>query len=69
MPNLKAQALWSDKANTTLYDYGGHVDSNATVDDGVWTYGIGQQLWQLQQAIIRPIRLFAGGASGGPFSL
>jgi hypothetical protein len=67
VPDLKAQALWSDKANTTLYDYGGHVDSNTTVDDGVWVYDIGQKLWQLQQTIIRPIRLFAGGAPDSPF--
>ncbi|OXV06242.1 hypothetical protein Egran_05990 [Elaphomyces granulatus] len=60
VPELKAQALWSDKANTTLYEYGGLIHTNNTVDDGVWAYDIGQKLWQLQQTIIRPVRLFAG---------
>ena len=69
VPELKAQALWSDKANTTLYEYGGLIHTNNTADDGVWTYDIGQKLWQLQQTIIRPVRLFAGGAFDGPLLL
>ncbi|KAF9894833.1 hypothetical protein FE257_004454 [Aspergillus nanangensis] len=66
VPKLKDQALWSDKANTTLYSYGGRGASDTSADEGLWTYTIKNQEWKLQQASIKPVRLVGGAYTNAP---
>ncbi|GMG28752.1 unnamed protein product [Aspergillus oryzae var. brunneus] len=63
VPKIKGQALWSDKANTTLFTYGGNYLDVASVDQGLWTYTIADGSWKLQQTSIKPVRLQGGGMS------
>ncbi|KAL3461828.1 hypothetical protein BJX64DRAFT_152016 [Aspergillus heterothallicus] len=60
VPNLKDQALWSNRRNTTLYSYGGRGASNTSADEGAWSYTVASGEWQLQPGSIKPVRLSYG---------
>ncbi|KAF5861299.1 hypothetical protein ETB97_000415 [Aspergillus alliaceus] len=62
VPKLKDRAMWSKKDNITLSTNGGRGVGEASVDQGLWTYNIADESWQLQQTSIKPVRL-QGGAS------
>ncbi|KAL2783093.1 hypothetical protein BJX66DRAFT_349881 [Aspergillus keveii] len=60
VPSLKDQALWPNRRNTTLYSYGGRGESNASADEGAWTYTLGNEEWELQSGSVKPVRLSYG---------
>ncbi|KAE8313114.1 hypothetical protein BDV41DRAFT_564630 [Aspergillus transmontanensis] len=56
----------SDKANTTLFTYGGNYLDVTSVDQGLWTYTIADGSWKLQQTSIKPVRLQGGAYVDAP---
>ncbi|KAL3486353.1 hypothetical protein BJX62DRAFT_215348 [Aspergillus germanicus] len=60
VPNLKDQALWRNRQNTTLYSYGGRGASNTSADEGAWTYTPGNGDWKMQSGSVKPVRLSYG---------
>ncbi|KAL4757114.1 uncharacterized protein BDW70DRAFT_163861 [Aspergillus foveolatus] len=46
VPTLKDQALWSNSANTTLFNYGGRGANSTSTDNGAWAYSISDASWQ-----------------------
>jgi hypothetical protein len=63
VPNLKDQALWRNRQNTTLYSYGGRGASNTSADEGPWTYTPGNGDWKIQSGSVKPVRLSYGGTA------
>lgn len=61
VPDVKYQALWPDRDNSTLYMYGGLFVGNVSTDTGIWTYRTSDKIWQMQQESIIPTRLVNGG--------
>ncbi|KAL4751807.1 hypothetical protein BDW72DRAFT_202862 [Aspergillus terricola var. indicus] len=60
VPKLKDQALWSNSANTTLFNYGGRGANSTSADDGAWAYSISDASWQVQMSSVKPVRLVDG---------
>ncbi|KAI9371697.1 hypothetical protein BJX61DRAFT_534554 [Aspergillus egyptiacus] len=60
IPNLKDQALWSNRRNTTLYSYGGRGASNTSADEGAWSYTLASGEWELLPGSVKPVRLSYG---------
>ena len=61
VPKLKDQALWSNSANTTLFNYGGRGANSTSTDNGAWAYSISEASWQVQMSSVKPVRLVDGG--------
>ncbi|KAL4812318.1 hypothetical protein BDW67DRAFT_170416 [Aspergillus spinulosporus] len=66
VPQLKDQALRANRANTTLFSYGGRGVSDTPSDDTVWTYKISEGLWETQQGSVKPVRLAYGAYADAP---
>ncbi|KAL5043597.1 hypothetical protein BDW71DRAFT_187728 [Aspergillus fruticulosus] len=66
VPKLRDQALWANRANTTLFSYGGRGASDTPSDDAVWTYNISDCSWEMQQASVKPVRLVHGAYADAP---
>ncbi|KAB8233993.1 uncharacterized protein BDW43DRAFT_310668 [Aspergillus alliaceus] len=66
VPKLKDRAMWSKKDNITLSTNGGRGVGEASVDQGLWTYNIADESWQLQQTSIKPVRLQGGAYADAP---
>ncbi|KAJ0419206.1 hypothetical protein BJY00DRAFT_286482 [Aspergillus carlsbadensis] len=66
VPNLKDQALWRNRRNTTLYSYGGRGASNTSADEGAWTYTLGNGEWKIQSGSVKPVRLSYGAHVNAP---
>ncbi|KAE8394107.1 hypothetical protein BDV23DRAFT_179911 [Aspergillus alliaceus] len=58
--------MWSKKDNITLSTNGGRGVGEASVDQGLWTYNIADESWQLQQTSIKPVRLQGGAYADAP---
>jgi hypothetical protein len=61
VPKIKDMALWSNAANTTLYQYGGRFLENITSENTIWTYATKKKSWNKQDGTIQPSRLEYGG--------
>ncbi|KAJ5266977.1 Kelch-type beta propeller [Penicillium angulare] len=67
VPDVKYQAFWPSRDNSTLYMYGGMFLNNVSTDTGIWAYSPNQKVWQiLEQEIIIPTRLVNGANTNAP---
>ncbi|KAL4749460.1 hypothetical protein BDW72DRAFT_194807 [Aspergillus terricola var. indicus] len=64
--DLSSRALWANRANATLFSYGGRGVSDTPSDDAVWTYKISEGLWETQQGSVKPVRLAYGAYAEAP---
>ncbi|KAL4781755.1 hypothetical protein BJX76DRAFT_369608 [Aspergillus varians] len=68
VPKLKDQAFWSNRANTTLFSYGGRGANDTLADNEVWTYNISDGSWHIQKTSVKPVRLLGGAYVDAPES-
>ncbi|KAL4739023.1 hypothetical protein BDV11DRAFT_215509 [Aspergillus similis] len=56
----------TNRANATLFSYGGRGVSDTPSGDAVWTYKISEDLWETQQGSVKPVRLAYGAYADAP---
>ncbi|KAJ5648013.1 hypothetical protein N7490_004385 [Penicillium lividum] len=66
VPKVKDMALWSNAANTTLYQYGGRYLGSVTSENTVWTYTAKNESWNAQEGSVPPKRLEYGVDTNAP---